>query len=77
MKINREFTSDNQSPYQNIKFKKVNEKFIKKLDYLKGQALHAKSLGFIHPSKKKWVNFESEIPIDFKNMLDLLENLSS
>ena len=23
MKINREFTSDNQSPYQNIKFKKV------------------------------------------------------
>ena len=29
---------------------------IKKLSFLNGQALHAKSLGFIHPLKNKWVN---------------------
>ena len=32
---------------------------------------------FIHPSKNKWVNFESELPNDFKKLLDLLKNLSS
>ncbi len=68
---------DNQYGKKNIKFKKVNEDFLKKLSVLNGQALHAKSLGFIHPSKNKWVNFESELPNDFKKLLDLLKNLSS
>jgi len=67
---------DNQYGKKNIKFKKVNEDFFKKLSVLNGQALHAKSLGFIHPSKNKWVNFESELPSDFKKLLDLLKNLS-
>ena len=60
-----------------MRFKKINEVFFKKLSVLNGQALHAKSLGFIHPSKNKWVNFESELPSDFKKLLDLLKNLSS
>mgnify|MGYP003319900881 FL=1 len=30
------------------------------------QALHAKSLGFIHPTSNKFMEFESEIPDDFK-----------
>jgi len=68
---------DNQYGKKNIKFKKINEDFLKKLSILNGQALHAKSLGFIHPSKNKWVNFESKLPDDFKKLLDLLENLSS
>ena len=68
---------DNQYGKKNIKFKKINENFLKKLSVLNGQALHAKSLGFIHPSKNKWVNFESELPDDFKKLLDLLKNLSS
>ena len=68
---------DNQYGKKNIKFKKINENFFKKLSGLTGQALHAKSLGFIHPSKNKWVNFESEIPNDFKKLLDLLKNLGS
>ncbi len=67
---------DNQYGKKNIKFKKINENFSKKLSDLNGQALHAKSLGFIHPSKNKWVNFESKIPNDFKKLLDLLKNLS-
>ncbi len=68
---------DNQYGKKNIKFKKINEDFYEKLSVLNGQALHAKSLGFIHPSKNKWVNFESELPNDFKKLLDLLKKLSS
>lgn len=33
------------------------------------QALHAKTLGFIHPHSNKFVRFESELPEDFKNLL--------
>ena len=68
---------DNQYGKKNIKFKKINEDFFKKLSTLNGQALHAKSLGFVHPCKNKWVNFESELPNDFKKLLDLLKNLCS
>ncbi len=34
------------------------------------QALHAKSLGFIHPSTKKKVFFESDLPDDFLELLE-------
>jgi len=47
------------------------------LNKLSGQALHAKTLGFAHPKTKKWMNFNSELPDDFKKILNLLENLSS
>ena len=67
---------DKQYGKKNIKFKKINKDFLKILSALNGQALHAKSLGFVHPSKNKWVNFESELPSDFKKMLNLLKNLS-
>ena len=38
------------------------------------QALHAKSLGFIHPATKKWVQFESELPEDFKEVIEKWEH---
>jgi 23S rRNA pseudouridine1911/1915/1917 synthase len=34
------------------------------------QALHAKSLGFIHPSTGKYIFFDSELPEDMKMVLD-------
>jgi len=74
---NASLLGDNQYGKKNIKFKKINEDFFKKLSVLNGQALHAKSLGFIHPSKNKWVSFESELPSDFKQLLHLLKNLCS
>ena len=70
---NTSILGDNQYGKKNIKFKKINKDFSKKLSILNGQALHAKSLGFIHPFKNKWVNFESELPSDFKKLLDLLK----
>lgn len=33
------------------------------------QALHAKSLGFVHPRTKDWMQFDSELPDDFKAAL--------
>ena len=67
---------DNQYGKKNIKFKKINSDFFKIISNLRGQVLHAKNLGFIHPSTKKWINFESKLPNDFKKLLDLLNKLS-
>ena len=44
---------------------------------IKGQILHAQTLEFQHPTKNKWVKFTSELPYEFKRMLNLLENLTS
>ncbi|HMP98640.1 MAG TPA: RluA family pseudouridine synthase [Cyclobacteriaceae bacterium] len=38
------------------------------------QALHAKTLGFIHPASGKAMQFDSEIPEDFKLALEKWEN---
>ena len=67
---------DKQYGKKNLRFKKVNRVFLEKLKKIKGQALHAQTLEFIHPIKKKWVKFKSNIPDDFKKMLDFLENLN-
>ncbi|MCU0430631.1 MAG: RluA family pseudouridine synthase [Cytophagaceae bacterium] len=40
------------------------------------QALHAKSLGFIHPTTKKFMQFDSELPDDFKAVLAKWESYS-
>jgi len=34
------------------------------------QALHAKSLGFVHPTSKKTIQFDSDLPNDFTAALD-------
>lgn len=36
---------------------------------LNGQCLHAKTIGFIHPTKKIYMEFDSELPDYFKNFL--------
>ena len=67
---------DKQYGKTNIKFKKINKEFFNILSELGGQALHAQTLEFVHPTKKKIVSFKSKLPLDFKKMLDLLNNLS-
>lgn len=39
-----------------------------------GQALHAKTLGFKHPSTGKFLQFDSELPEGFQQMLQKWEN---
>ena len=41
----------------------------KKIDET-GQCLHAKVLGFVHPATKKYMEFNSELPECFNNILD-------
>ncbi len=38
-----------------------------------GQFLHAKTLGFIHPETKKYIEFDSDLPTYFQDYLDELE----
>ena len=39
-----------------------------------GQVLHAKTLGFIHPTTKEYVEFDSELPEYFHKLVDNLSN---
>jgi 23S rRNA pseudouridine1911/1915/1917 synthase len=38
------------------------------------QALHAKTLGFVHPATKKFLQFDSELPQDFVDVLEKWDN---
>jgi 23S rRNA pseudouridine1911/1915/1917 synthase len=38
-------------------------------DVMPRQALHARSLGFIHPATEKYMYFENDLPDDFNNVL--------
>ena len=41
---------------------------------LKGQVLHAKMLGFIHPSTNEYMEFVSPLPDYFENLITKLRN---
>lgn len=41
------------------------------------QALHAKSLGFLHPTSQKFVNFDSEYPDDLKAVIEKWRDYST
>jgi len=38
------------------------------------QALHAKTLGFVHPMTKQFLQFDSELPQDMKDVIEKWEN---
>ncbi|GHN00220.1 pseudouridine synthase [Cytophagales bacterium WSM2-2] len=38
------------------------------------QALHAKTVGFIHPATNKFIQFDSELPADFKEVMEKWEH---
>lgn len=43
-------------------------------DFLKGQCLHARTLGFVHPTLKKYMEFTSDLPPYFQEVLRNLED---
>ncbi len=47
---------------------------IRKTDTEFGQYLHAKTLGFIHPTTEEYMEFNSELPEYFKNKITELKN---
>ncbi len=68
---------DRQYGKKNLKFKKINSRLFSLIKNLKGQVLHAQTLEFIHPTKNKWVKFNSDLPSDFKKVLNLLKDLAN
>ena len=41
------------------------------------QALHAKTLGFTHPRSAKFMEFDSDLPLDFKRCIEKWKNYST
>ena len=58
------------------KFKKIDPIVEKEINNFNRQALHAKSLGFIHPSSKKEIFFEAKRPKDFDALIKNLKKAS-
>ena len=58
------------------KFKEIDPNIEKKINNFNRQALHAKSLGFIHPSTKKEIFFEAKRPKDFDRLIKSLKKAS-
>lgn len=51
------------------------QKFIKEcLEIMPRQALHAYSLGFVHPSSEKEIFFEEQFPADFVRLIAMMES---
>ncbi|WP_034785500.1 RluA family pseudouridine synthase [Eubacterium xylanophilum] len=48
----------------------------KQFKNLQGQTLHAKNIGFIHPTSKEYVEFEAKRPEYFDNLLRILSDNS-
>ena len=54
---------------------RINNKIKSKILNLKRQFLHAKSLGFSHPNKDKFVKFESKLPPELNNLIKMIRNI--
>ena len=53
-----------------LQFRKIDKNFENLLAKLNRQALHAKTLGFIHPKTKENVLFDSDIPVDMNSVIE-------
>ena len=56
----------------NIPFCFAEEQQIKETYKLQGQVLHAKVFGFIHPSTGEYLEFDSQLPDYFEELLEKL-----
>ena len=52
----------------------INEETYAYIKQLRGQALHAFSLGFRHPRTDETLNFSSQLPTEIKELITLLES---
>ncbi len=58
------------------KFKKIDNNLERKINNFNRQALHAKSLGFIHPRTRKEVFFKAKRPADLDLLIKNLDKVS-
>jgi 23S rRNA pseudouridine1911/1915/1917 synthase len=55
---------------------KIKSRIENLLEIMPRQALHAKTLGFLHPHEKEFMRFDSELPEDMKELLSKLKSRS-
>jgi 23S rRNA pseudouridine1911/1915/1917 synthase len=55
--------------HSGIQLPKIRSRAANLLEIMPRQALHAKTIGFIHPHSKEFVKFDSELPVDFRELL--------
>ena len=55
------------------KYKKIDQSIEKKINSFARQALHAKSLAFIHPKTGREISFKANKPKDFESLIKSLE----
>lgn len=53
--------------------KKKKEQVQELLNIIKRQALHAKTLGFVHPATKKFIKFDSDLPDDMLKAIAIIK----
>jgi 23S rRNA pseudouridine1911/1915/1917 synthase len=53
--------------------KGASDRLIDTLRNFPRQALHARSLGFVHPDSQEWVQFECALPDDIRSLIAVLE----
>jgi len=58
------------------KFKKIDINIEKKINTFNRQALHAKTLGFVHPKTGKKIFFTAERPKDFDELIKNIKKAS-
>ncbi|MCE1189191.1 MAG: RluA family pseudouridine synthase [Ignavibacteria bacterium] len=56
-----------------VQYPKLRARVENLLEMIPRQALHAKTLGFIHPHTRQPIRFESELPYDMQTILDEIE----
>ncbi|MEJ2618557.1 MAG: RluA family pseudouridine synthase, partial [Ignavibacteriaceae bacterium] len=52
---------------------KIKSRIQNLLELMPRQALHAKTLGFVHPHKKEFMKFDSDLPGDMKRLISKLK----
>ena len=71
--IGNQIVGDKKYRKRYKKLKSVSEEINMKIVRLNRQFLHAKILGFSHPRSGKKLIFESNLPSDLKNIINVLE----
>lgn len=64
------------SVLKGVKYNKYVQFIENCFELIPGQALHAKTLGFQHPVSKEWLQFDSELPEGFQQILKKWENFT-
>ena len=60
---------------KNLKDKSVSKDVLAKINGFERQALHAQSLGFVHPATKEKMFFETALPDDMQKLIEMLRNM--